>query len=1487
MRSQLHAVSHSVIRSLPCLLALVIGAACPHVLPAAYTDVTNAAGLTHRHAAADEPASVEDEGGACAIDLDQDGWTDLIFARYGDSLIAYRNNRDGTFSDVTTTFGLQNYRDISVVAAGDLDNDGDPDLVLGPTHGSRYFLLINNGNGSFSEEAVARGADVTVSIFNHKSRSISLVDYDRDGYLDLYLPDEGIESNAENHLMSVLLRNRGAEAPAHFENVTTEAGLLQPGIGSTHLGFSSAWADFDGDGWPDLAKISDFSTSEFFWNNGNGTFTEDTQDSGTGLDDFGMGHSVADYDGDGDLDLMVTSIWDPGDGLGREEGQLGQGNRLYNYVGNRRFGERAEQAGVQKTGWAWGVSAFEHDNDGDFDMIVTNGWVTIVDGDRANLPVLPGDDRTELLVNDGSANFTDESSAQGITDSGIGRAIIVFDYDNDGDEDLLITQNRDNPILYRSNASENGNSWLRLRLAGTVSNRDGIGATVRVTTGDTTRMSYYNPTNAYFGQREPVIHFGLGTFSSPVDRVTVTWPSGIEQEFTGLAINQEHLLTEAASAALVAPTFTTQPSSGSHTKGSSVTLSVEATGNPTPVYVWHKNGEPIDGETGPTLTFENLHPFDAGSYYATAINPEGTAQSTTVNLAVTLDPTAKSVARWWNEALLDAIRADFPDPTVHSRNLYHTSAAMWDAYWAYQPNGWAQASHLFTREDPAGKTTAAQAQAISHAAYTILVHRYQNSPGTTRSQFGFRWLMENLGYDPDDNSTAGDSPAAVGNRIGAAVIAAALVDGSNEANAYADPSGYVARNEPLAIDFRGTTMAEPNFWQPLSFDVRISQNGIPRDDTTQTFLGVNWRAVTPFALNKPTPLTIQLDPGPPPYLGTATDQQFRDEAVEVIYYSSLLDPADGEIIDIGPGARLNNPLGTNAGTGRSINPATGEPYAPNLVNLADYGRILAEFWADGPDSETPPGHWNTLHNEITEHPLFERRYLGRGEELDHLAWDIQAYVALNGAMHDAAIAAWTLKRQYDLARPISMIRHLAGLGQSTNPSGPSYNAGGIPLVDNLVEVITAESSAAGQRHAHLADRIGDIAIRAWIGEPADIENDVGGVGWMLAEDWLPYQKSTFVSPAFAGFVSGHSTFSRAGAEVLTLMTGSPFFPGGMGTFHFEANEFLEFENGPSSDVTLQWATYYDAADQAGISRLYGGIHIAADDVVGRRLGSQVGFDAFRKAHALRYGALADPRLVNLSTRARTGTGASTTIAGFVTGTTGESLLRGIGPGLEPFGVSAFQPDPTIALYSAGEADPFATNQNWTNTAGVADAATRYGAFALRSVDADAALLQTLEPGAYTFSTTGTDTSVQGVVLSEVYHENLVNLSTRAAVGSGDDVVIAGFVLQGPRPVNVLVRGVGPGLNDFGVTGTLANPRITLLRQTGEGAQTVATNQGWQQDDQSSLAIGAARAAGAFPLESGSADAALLRTLDPGTYTVVLESSDNTTGVALVEVYLVP
>jgi hypothetical protein len=568
-----------------------------------------------------------------------------------------------------------------------------------------------------------------------------------------------------------------------------------------------------------------------------------------------------------------------------------------------------------------------------------------------------------------------------------------------------------------------------------------------------------------------------------------------------------------------------------------------------------------------------------------------------------------SVARRWDEALLDAIRRALPNPPVHARNLYHLSAAMWDAWATYDPNA---DGVFFTEKNSAGDVTAARNEAITYAAYRVLSARFIKAVGGSDSLSEFADVMDSLCYPLDVTTTDGDSPAAIGNRVAATVLDAGLNDGSNQAGGYAD-TDYTPANGPLVVAAAGAIMADPNRWQPLQIEHMISQNGIPVTNGVQVAIGTHWGSVTGFALPAGGTNGTPIDPGPPPLLGDpVTDSVLKDQLVELIRDSSELDPTDPTTIDISPGARGGNTLGSNDGHGHAVNPATGEAYPADVVSRADFGRVMAEFWADGPKSETPPGHWNVLANLVSDELAPHLRLGGAGPEIDRLQWDVKLYLAVNGAVHDAAIASWGLKGYYDSSRPISLIRYMGGLGQSSDPSLPSYNAEGLPLVPGLVEVITTETTGAGGRHAALAGHEGQIAIRAWAGNPADPKTEIGGAKWILATTWIPYQLPTFVTPSFPGYASGHSTFSRAAAEVLTAFTGTEYFPGGISGYTIKTGS-LKFEKGPTSDIHLEWATYFDASDQAGQSRLWGGIHIQADDFTGRVLGSQCGKEAWALA----------------------------------------------------------------------------------------------------------------------------------------------------------------------------------------------------------------------------------------------------------------------------------
>ena len=596
-----------------------------------------------------------------------------------------------------------------------------------------------------------------------------------------------------------------------------------------------------------------------------------------------------------------------------------------------------------------------------------------------------------------------------------------------------------------------------------------------------------------------------------------------------------------------------------------------------------------------------------------------------------------SIARMWSELLLDSIRRDFARPTIHSRNLYHTSAAMWDAWAAFEP-GTDQVFHNETMI--ADDVQLAREEAISYAMYRILRHRFALSPAAIEMYPEYDMLMGELGYDISITDTAGDTPAALGNRIADSVIQFGLTDGSNEQLDYANLY-YEPINPPLLPDFPGNPdMLDPNRWQPLALEFFVDQSGNPIPTGYPDFLSPEWGEVTPFAMDQDDVqikqrdgFTWQIwhDPGDPPYINgePAEDLRYTWGYDVVVTWSSHLDPATGTMIDISPATFGNAPLpliaeetdfydklnGGDWGEGYDVNPSTGLPYEPQMVPLGDYARVLAEFWADGPDSETPPGHWFSVLHYVTDHPEHNGQFMGQGPVLDPLEYDVKSYLALGGGMHDSAISAWSVKGYYDYPRPVSSIRYMCDRGQCSDPNMPSFHPEGINLIPDYIEVVTTETTAPGERHAHLAGSEGKIAVKAWKGPDFinDPDTDVAGVGWILADNWWPYQRPSFVSPPFAGYVSGHSVFSRAAAEIMSMLTGSEYFPGGMGEFEAPMNEFLVFEDGPSMDITLQWAKYADASDQTSLSRIWGGIHPPADDLPGRYMGLEIGPEAFTEA----------------------------------------------------------------------------------------------------------------------------------------------------------------------------------------------------------------------------------------------------------------------------------
>jgi hypothetical protein len=315
--------------------------------------------------------------------------------------------------------------------------------------------------------------------------------------------------------------------PSHFTDGTTDSNAYR---------YSSTFTDLDRDGHVDLAISADFMTSQIFWNNGDGTFTDGTAPAGVGTDEDGMGSTLGDYDGDGLLDWFVSALVDVPGGFPPHSG-----NRLFRNNGDRTFTDQTDAAGVRNSGWSWGTTFLDHDNDRDLDLFVTNGWDTTMG------------DQSRLYQNDNGV-FTDISNAAGVTDTGMGRGLLSFDYDNDGDLDVFIVNHGAQPILYRNDGG-NDNDWLRIRLEGTESNRDGIGSFITVdpdtaVSGDEMVREIHGGSN-FLSQNEMIAHFGLGAAAGSIDSITIEWPSGLVQQLTNVPVNQVLQIVENATPGIV------------------------------------------------------------------------------------------------------------------------------------------------------------------------------------------------------------------------------------------------------------------------------------------------------------------------------------------------------------------------------------------------------------------------------------------------------------------------------------------------------------------------------------------------------------------------------------------------------------------------------------------------------------------------------------------------------------------------------------------------------------------------------------------------------------------------------------------------------------------------------------------------------------------------------------------------------------------------
>ena len=463
-------------------------------------------------------------GGVAVGDYDGDGWPDIYLTRLDGPGVLYRNNHNGTFSDVTKQSGLDVVDEPTNGAAfADFDNDGHLDLFVTTLVGTRFYLFHNDGHGHFVDQAAAVFA--RASDQPHVGYSVNVGDFNDDGWLDVETTEWRAPTLAGNLVPSNnrLFENRGAAAPGYFTDVTGPAGVAVEEKSSPALGFASAFTDLDGDGHPDIFFAGDFLTSRMFWGNGNGTFTDGTKASGVNAAENAMGLTIGDYNGDGRPDIFVTSIFDSTPACRDHACVHGNtGNRLYRNDGRRHFTDVTSEAGVRDGGWGWGTAFFDSENRGRLDLVMTSGvdfpWDISTDKYRSG-PM-------HLWMNRGNGTFVDDTGASGLTVPGPGKGLVVFDFDRDGRLDVLVVRDGQTPVLYR-NETPGDNEWLDVRTVGTTSNREGLGAvvTAQADAGGPRQTVVVDSTTHFLGWSDPTAHLGFGAHAGPIAELRVFWPA--------------------------------------------------------------------------------------------------------------------------------------------------------------------------------------------------------------------------------------------------------------------------------------------------------------------------------------------------------------------------------------------------------------------------------------------------------------------------------------------------------------------------------------------------------------------------------------------------------------------------------------------------------------------------------------------------------------------------------------------------------------------------------------------------------------------------------------------------------------------------------------------------------------------------------------------------------------------------------------------------
>ena len=538
-----------------------------------FTDVTASARLLHATnicgSRDNKQFLLEEMGcGVALFDYDNDGWLD-IFLVNGTSLdpaishlhptsYLFRNNRDGTFTDVTARSGLSHSGWGQGCCVGDYDNDGFEDLFV--TYWGHNVLYHNNGDGTFTDVSARAGVEGTEWRWG---AGCCFLDYDRDGHLDLFVanylnfdletaPKRGDSVYCRYNEIGVpcgplgfaggtniLYRNRG---DGTFEDVSEQSGIVNPRGPSVMVfvganwrprgsyGMGAAAADFDNDGWPDIYVACDSAPSLLYRNNHDGTFREIAVPAGCGLDEngvalSGMGVAVADYDGDGWLDIARTNFSE-------------QVTTLYRNYGNGAFEDASIKAGlgVNRKYLGFGVGFVDFNNDGWKDLFLANGHVYSQIANR-KLHISYKEPKV-VYRNLGNGRFQDVSFEAGkaIRAENLARGCAFGDFDNDGDVDVVIN-NLDGPPTLLRNDGGNRNNWMIVKCVGTRSNRSAIGTRVRVTSGERSQIDEVMSGSSYYSQNDLRLHFGLGK-ANKVDDLAIAWPSGLKETFKHLPVNQ-------------------------------------------------------------------------------------------------------------------------------------------------------------------------------------------------------------------------------------------------------------------------------------------------------------------------------------------------------------------------------------------------------------------------------------------------------------------------------------------------------------------------------------------------------------------------------------------------------------------------------------------------------------------------------------------------------------------------------------------------------------------------------------------------------------------------------------------------------------------------------------------------------------------------------------------------------------------------------------